>query len=74
MTRDFYLMVGMDVEVVRDVASLNPDLLQLPEVSTVVLKENPNIAEQLFSQWLALPDTVKLVVPSSSTDLLLCFS
>ncbi|XP_039122387.1 serine/threonine protein phosphatase 2A regulatory subunit B''beta-like [Dioscorea cayenensis subsp. rotundata] len=52
----------MDVEVVaRDLASLDPELLQLPEVSTLALKENPGIAEQLYSQWLSLPETARLV-------------
>lgn len=53
----------MDVEVVaRDLASLDPELLQLPEVSTLALKENPGIAEQLYSQWLSLPETARLVI------------
>ncbi|KAM0949312.1 putative EF-hand domain-containing protein [Dioscorea sansibarensis] len=52
----------MDVEVVaRDLASLDPELLQLPEVSTLALKENPGIAEQLYLQWLSLPETARLV-------------
>ncbi|MQL86355.1 hypothetical protein Taro_018892 [Colocasia esculenta] len=51
----------MDVEIPRDVASLDPELLQLPEVSPLALKESPHIAEELYSQWLSLPDTVRLV-------------
>ncbi|XP_042489259.1 serine/threonine protein phosphatase 2A regulatory subunit B''beta-like [Macadamia integrifolia] len=51
----------MDMELVGDVASLDPELLQLPEVSPLALKSNPNIAEELFSQWLSLPDTCRLV-------------
>ncbi|KAG0477748.1 hypothetical protein HPP92_012467 [Vanilla planifolia] len=51
----------MDVEVVRDVASFDPELLQLPEVSLSALKENPQIADQLYAHWLTLPDSVKLV-------------
>ncbi|KAJ6842897.1 serine/threonine protein phosphatase 2A regulatory subunit B''beta-like [Iris pallida] len=54
-------MVGMDVEVARDVASFDPELLQLSEVSPVALKENPQIADQLYAQWLALPETARLV-------------
>lgn len=54
-------MVGMDVELSKDGASLDPDLLQLPEVSPLALKENPHVAEQLYSQWLSLPETVRLV-------------
>lgn len=53
----------MDVEeVARDLASLDPELLQLPEVSNLALKENPGIAEQLYSQWLSLPETARLVI------------
>lgn len=51
----------MDVEVVGDVVSLDPELLQLPEVSPLALKANPFVADELFSQWLSLPDTVRLV-------------
>uniref|UniRef100_A0A1D1YPP3 Serine/threonine-protein phosphatase 2A regulatory subunit B'' subunit beta n=1 Tax=Anthurium amnicola TaxID=1678845 RepID=A0A1D1YPP3_9ARAE len=51
----------MDVELPRDIASLDPELLQLPEVSPLALKESPHIAEELYSQWLSLPDTVRLV-------------
>ncbi|OVA16380.1 EF-hand domain [Macleaya cordata] len=51
----------MDMEVVGDVASLDPELLQLPEVSPLALKSNPQLAEELFSQWLSLPETSKLV-------------
>ncbi|KAJ6799253.1 serine/threonine protein phosphatase 2A regulatory subunit B''beta-like [Iris pallida] len=54
-------MVGMDVEVVKDVASFDPELLQLSEVSPIALKENPQIADQLYAQWLALPETYRLV-------------
>ncbi|KAF5736743.1 serine/threonine protein phosphatase 2A regulatory subunit B''beta-like [Tripterygium wilfordii] len=52
----------MDVEgVVGDVASLDPEMLQLPELSPLALKSQPYIAEELFSQWLSLPDTARLV-------------
>lgn len=51
----------MDVETPRDFVSLDPELLQLPEVSPLALKESPRIAEDLYSQWLSLPDTVRLV-------------
>lgn len=52
----------MDAEVVaRDAASIDPELLQLPEVSPLALKENPHIAEQLYSQWLSMPETLRLV-------------
>ncbi|XP_073012671.1 serine/threonine protein phosphatase 2A regulatory subunit B''beta-like [Typha latifolia] len=51
----------MDVEMMRDVASVDPELLQLSEVSPLALKENPYIVEQLYIQWLALPETVKMV-------------
>ncbi|CAL1356738.1 unnamed protein product [Linum trigynum] len=44
-----------------DVAAFQPEALQLPEVSPLALKANPFLAEQLFSQWLSLPDTPRLV-------------
>lgn len=49
------------MDIVRDIASLDPELLQLPEVSQLVLKEKPKIAEELFCQWLSLLETGKLV-------------
>ncbi|KAG0497822.1 hypothetical protein HPP92_002513 [Vanilla planifolia] len=52
----------MDVEVVKDITSFDPELLQLPELSPLALKENPHIADQLYAHWLALPETTKLYV------------
>eukprot|EP00262_Sarcandra_glabra_P007190 TRINITY_DN19834_c0_g1_i1.p1 TRINITY_DN19834_c0_g1~~TRINITY_DN19834_c0_g1_i1.p1 ORF type:complete len:541 (+),score=103.60 TRINITY_DN19834_c0_g1_i1:270-1892(+) len=51
----------MDMEVSGDMASLDPELLQIPEVSPFALKSNPYFADELFSQWLSLPDTSRLV-------------
>ncbi|EOY06069.1 Calcium-binding EF-hand family protein isoform 4 [Theobroma cacao] len=51
----------MEVEAVGDVASLDPDSLQLPELSPLALKSNPFLAEELFSLWLSLPETGRLV-------------
>ncbi|XP_061370772.1 serine/threonine protein phosphatase 2A regulatory subunit B''beta-like isoform X2 [Gastrolobium bilobum] len=48
---------GMESELV----SLDPDMLQLQEVSPFALKSSPYVAEELFSQWLSLPDTCRLV-------------
>ncbi|CAM8960186.1 hypothetical protein QQ045_005319 [Rhodiola kirilowii] len=48
----------MDIDVaVEDVARLDTESLQLLEVSPM----NHQIAEELYSQWLSLPDTNKLV-------------
>uniref|UniRef100_A0A6N2KT10 EF-hand domain-containing protein n=1 Tax=Salix viminalis TaxID=40686 RepID=A0A6N2KT10_SALVM len=74
----------MDVDKVvgEEVCCLDAELLQLPEVSSFVLKENPQLAEDLFSQWISLSDTSRLVktliddakagnpisVPGSSTN------
>ncbi|KAL2994552.1 hypothetical protein AAZX31_10G171400 [Glycine max] len=52
----------MDVEETEElVVSLDPDLLQLPEVSPFALKSSPYVVEELFTQWLSLPDTCRLV-------------
>lgn len=54
----------MDIDMVGgggDAPYLDPELLQLPEVSPFVLKASPQLAEELFSQWLSLPDTIRLV-------------
>uniref|UniRef100_A0A0D9XKK6 EF-hand domain-containing protein n=1 Tax=Leersia perrieri TaxID=77586 RepID=A0A0D9XKK6_9ORYZ len=52
----------MEVEAARrDAATLDPELLQLPELSPGALRENPVLAEELYAQWLALPETSKLV-------------
>ncbi|KAG4131712.1 hypothetical protein ERO13_D09G230400v2 [Gossypium hirsutum] len=51
----------MKMEVVGDVASLDPDLLQLSELSPLALNSNPFLAEELFSLWLSLPETSRLV-------------
>lgn len=51
----------MDMEIVGDVSSLDPELLQLPEIPSFVLKSSPYIADELFSQWLSLPESVRLV-------------
>ncbi|XP_048337449.2 serine/threonine protein phosphatase 2A regulatory subunit B''alpha [Ziziphus jujuba] len=51
----------MDIDASGDVTSLDPELLQLPELSPLALKTNPQIAEDLFAQWLSLPETGRLV-------------
>ncbi|MCH86329.1 serine/threonine-protein phosphatase 2A regulatory subunit B subunit alpha-like [Trifolium medium] len=49
------------MEVVTDAASLDVELLQLPEFSTLALKTNLNFVEKLFEQWLSLPESNRLV-------------
>jgi hypothetical protein len=44
----------------RDAAALDPELLQLVELAPGALREN-SIADVLYSQWLVLPETTKLV-------------
>ncbi|XP_031108975.1 serine/threonine protein phosphatase 2A regulatory subunit B''beta-like [Ipomoea triloba] len=51
----------MDLDFNGDVASLDAELLQLPEVSPLAIKANSYVAEKLFDQWLSLPDTASLV-------------
>lgn len=54
----------MDIDRVagEEVCCLDTEKLQLPEVSSFVLKENPQLPEVLFSQWLSLSDTTRLVL------------
>ncbi|KAJ4844045.1 hypothetical protein Tsubulata_013450 [Turnera subulata] len=47
---------------------LDPEQLQLPEVSPFVLKASPQLAEELFSQWLSIPDTGKLCIVPPRVD------
>ncbi|XP_022138599.1 probable serine/threonine protein phosphatase 2A regulatory subunit B''delta [Momordica charantia] len=52
----------MDTEAEGDVELLlDTEMLQLPDVSPFVLKSNPYVVEELFSQWLSLPETGRLV-------------
>ncbi|GAV66557.1 EF_hand_5 domain-containing protein [Cephalotus follicularis] len=55
----------MDMETVEDnhqVSYLEAEvLLQLPEVSPFALKTSPQLADDLFCQWLSLPQTAQLV-------------
>lgn len=53
--------VVMDVDETGKLESLDPDMLLLQEVSSFALKSSPVVAEELFSQWLSLPDTCRLV-------------
>ncbi|XP_021742145.1 serine/threonine protein phosphatase 2A regulatory subunit B''beta-like isoform X2 [Chenopodium quinoa] len=51
----------MDMNFNGDLVALDAELLQLPEVSPLALKANPYIAQDLFEQWLSLPETNRLV-------------
>ncbi|KAL2325154.1 hypothetical protein Fmac_024212 [Flemingia macrophylla] len=51
----------MDVEETEDLMSLDTDLLQLQEVSPYALKSSRYVVDELYSQWLSLPDTCRLV-------------
>ena len=53
--------INMELDFNSDVACLDADLLQLPEVAPLAIKDNPCVAEKLFDQWLSLPDTGSLV-------------
>lgn len=52
----------MDLDFNGDVASLDAELLQLPELSPLAIKANPFVAEKLFDHWLSLPETNSLVI------------
>lgn len=53
----------MDMEVEGDLEFLlDIEMLQLPEVSSFAMKSNPYVVEALFSQWLSLPETGRLVL------------
>lgn len=58
----------MDVDFNGDVSSLDAELLQLSEVSSLAIKSNPFVAEKLFEQWLSLPDTVSMVIVFSCNN------
>ncbi|CAL9213628.1 unnamed protein product [Arabidopsis halleri] len=51
----------MDIDGVDDVHILDPELLQLPGLYPAPLKPSSHIADELFSQWLSLPETARLV-------------
>ncbi|KAI3695979.1 hypothetical protein L1987_78985 [Smallanthus sonchifolius] len=51
----------MDMDHNGDSGFLDPELLQLNEVSPLAIKSNPFVAEKLFEQWLSLPETTLLV-------------
>ncbi|KVI05130.1 Calcium-binding EF-hand [Cynara cardunculus var. scolymus] len=51
----------MDMDYNGDVGFLDPELLQLNEVSPLAIKSNPYVAEKLFEQWLSLPESTLLV-------------
>ncbi|XP_039030979.1 serine/threonine protein phosphatase 2A regulatory subunit B''alpha-like isoform X2 [Hibiscus syriacus] len=55
------LSLKMEIDTAEDVTCLDPELLQLPEVSTFALKTSPQLVEDLFSQWLSLPESDNLV-------------
>ncbi|AES82677.2 calcium-binding EF-hand protein [Medicago truncatula] len=53
--------MNMEDAVVNDAASLDVELLQLPEVSSLALKPHATFVQTLFDHWLSLPETNRLV-------------
>uniref|UniRef100_A0A7N0UUN8 EF-hand domain-containing protein n=1 Tax=Kalanchoe fedtschenkoi TaxID=63787 RepID=A0A7N0UUN8_KALFE len=51
----------MDLDVTKDMTSVDVDLLQLPDLPPFALDSTPSLVDDLFSQWLSLPDTNRLV-------------
>ncbi|XP_031109586.1 serine/threonine protein phosphatase 2A regulatory subunit B''beta-like [Ipomoea triloba] len=51
----------MDVDFNGDVASLDTELLLLPDFSPLAIKTNAYLVEKLFDEWLSVPDTITLV-------------
>lgn len=64
----------MDVEGTEELVSLDTDLLQLQEVSPFALKSSPHVVEELFTQWLSLPDTCRLVHASTESTYAFCMN
>lgn len=53
----------MDVNGAKDMMmKVDVELLQLPEVPPFAVESSPSLIDDLFSQWLALPETNRLVV------------
>ncbi|GAB2287457.1 hypothetical protein Dimus_021835 [Dionaea muscipula] len=51
----------MNMDSNGDLVCLDAELLQLSEVSPLALKSNICLAQELFEQWLSLPETNRLV-------------
>ena len=52
----------MDMDCIGDLGFLDPELLQLNEVSPLAIKFNPYVAEKLLDQRLSLSETTLLVI------------
>ncbi|XP_071732053.1 probable serine/threonine protein phosphatase 2A regulatory subunit B''delta [Rutidosis leptorrhynchoides] len=53
--------MDMDYTHNSELGHLDPELLQLNEVSSLGIKSNAYVAQKLFDQWLSLPETTQLV-------------
>ena len=59
--REIENMSVLNADLDGEMWCLNAELLQIPDVSPSALKSNPYLAQELFEQWLSLPETNKLV-------------
>lgn len=57
-----FCVLVMDVDAVKDMmTTVDVEMLQLPEVPPFAVESTPSFVDDLFTQWLSLPETNRLV-------------